>query len=77
MDKGYYKDIQCEMNTLGINIAPLLKKITVYQRFKTKCRNTKVSFNAIRSTPSSMLIVLKRPIKDVPTSSDCFLLSNH
>jgi hypothetical protein len=74
MDKGYYKDIECEMRSLGLNVTPLLKKIVMYQRFKTKCRNTKVPLNANKSTPSSMLVVLKRPIKDIPTISDRFLI---
>jgi len=76
MDKSYYKGIECQfMESLGMNIKVLLNGFIKFQRFRlNKCRDTKVSKNANKSIPTGIVIILKRPIHDLPTKADLFLL---
>jgi hypothetical protein len=75
MEKSYYKDIECEFKeNFNIDILPILKGFIRFIRFPIKkCRNTVVSKNANKSAPSSIIIILKRPIHEIPTRADIFL----
>jgi hypothetical protein len=60
IDKVYYKDLECCFKDIGINIKPILQKVVIFQRFKTKnCYNIKKSVKANKSYPSSMFIILR------------------
>ena len=75
MEKSYYKDIECEFKeNFNIDISSILKRFIRFQRFPIKkCRDTPVSKNANKSAPSSIIIILKRPIHEIPTRADIFL----
>ena len=75
IEKSYYKDIECEFKeNFDIDISFILKGFIRFQRFHIeKCQNTKVSKNANKSAASSIIIILKRPIRDIPTRADIFL----
>ena len=75
MEKSYYKDIQCEFKeNFNIDILFILKGFIRFQRFPVKkCRDSKVSKNANKSAASSLVIILKRPIHEIPTKADIFL----
>lgn len=77
-DYSQYKDLECAFKYIGINIKPLLDKIVVFSRYtKTNCRNRKVPKKKESSIPSSLTVILKRPIRtNVPTSADIFLLKS-
>ena len=58
----------------NIDISSILKRFIRFQRFPIKkCRDTPVSKNANKSAPSSIIIILKRPIHEIPTRADIFL----
>jgi hypothetical protein len=75
IEKSYYKDIECEFKeNFNIDISSILKGFIRFQRFPLKkCRNNPVSKNANKSAVSSIIIILKRPIHEIPTKADIFL----
>ena len=75
MEKSYYKDIECEFKeNFNIDISFILKGFIRFQRFPVKkCQHRKVSKNANKSAASSLVIILKRPIHEIPTKADIFL----
>ena len=75
IDKKYYKDIECCFKELGFDISGILKEIIIYQRYPRQiCRNKTLPKNADYSIPSRIMIVTKRPCKNITTDSDCFLI---
>jgi hypothetical protein len=75
IDKKYYKDLECCFKELGFDISVILKEIIIYKRFIRKsCRNKVIKKDADYSSPSGMMIVTKRPNKNIITESDCFLI---
>ncbi len=75
IDSSKYKDLECSFKELGINIRPLLDKFVLFTRYhKTTCQNRKVSKKKEESIPSSLTVVLKRPVfTDITTQADIFL----
>ena len=58
-----------------LNVVSLRLKIIVYQRFNKRMNNNKqMSHTCKYSIPSRMMIILKRPIRDIPTQSDIFFV---
>ena len=73
IDQSYYKDIQCEFKDLGEIVTNFFNKFILFQRFHVrKCRNRKISKKSDTSWPSGLLIILKRPMKSIPTKGDVF-----
>jgi hypothetical protein len=67
IENGYYKDLECTFKELNISIKPLLEKCIKYQRFDTKrCYIAKKSKKANKSYPSSLMVILRSPVRKGP-----------
>jgi len=71
IDYSYYKSLDCIFKKND-----LLRKIVIYQRFKkNNCNSKKLSKRTNHSNPTKMMIILKSPVKDIPTDGDIFFLT--
>ena len=75
IDSAKYKDLECCFSDLGIDVKPLINKFVIVNRYhKLKCANLKLSKKKDYSIPSSLMIILKRPVKySLQTRGDIFL----
>jgi len=75
IDAGYYKDLECEFKDLGIDVSKLINKIVLSSRYpESICNSHKRSKRSNTSVPSRLMVVLKKPKKDIPTMADRFII---
>ena len=75
IEYNYYKDLECCFEGTSV-IKKLLKQFVIYARYhRTVSHNRHVSKKKNISVQSKLLILTKRPIKDIPTIGDTFLPS--